>query len=228
MVKKLAMASLIFTVDLDAASPPSMSCPSSRRSVSWQWPSCAQARTMSFHRDGADVSSTRWDCRTSVITNPAYCDVGDNSAEINSFLSATDSSPSTTATTPARAGDVDEAIIRGIRSCSRLFFDPEETSSIVTKAKRNTIGCAEVAFGGATAMAIDSADPYGDFRRSMEEMVLSHGGGGEDDWGWLEEMLGWYLRANGKKTHGLIVGAFVDLLIALTSGKQSDRIKITI
>uniref|UniRef100_A0ACD5Z0C6 Uncharacterized protein n=1 Tax=Avena sativa TaxID=4498 RepID=A0ACD5Z0C6_AVESA len=232
MVKKLAMASLLFTADLDAASPPSMSCASSRRSASWQWPSCAQARTMSFHRDdaddrsSADVSSTRWDSKTSVITNPAYCDdVGDNSAEINSFLSATDSSPSTTtATAPARAGDADEAIIRGIRSCSRLFFEPEETSSIVTK--RSTIG----SFGGATAMAIDSADPYGDFRRSMEEMVLSHGGGGgeDDDWGWLEEMLGWYLRANGKKTHGLIVGAFVDLLIALTSDKQSERINITV
>jgi hypothetical protein len=26
---------------------------------------------------------------------------------------------------------------------------------------------------------------------------------------------GWYLSANGKKTHGLIVGAFVDMLVAI-------------
>ncbi|KAM0874844.1 hypothetical protein ACQ4PT_037178 [Festuca glaucescens] len=146
----------------------------------------------------------------SVITNPAYCD--DHSAE-HSFLSATDSSTSTAA--PVVASEVDEVIIRGIRASSRLFFEPEATSSIVKPAA--------AAFGGATAMAIESADPYADFRRSMEEMVLSHGANGEDDWGWLEEMLGWYLRANGKKTHGLIVAAFVDLLVALTSGKQSHQ-----
>jgi uncharacterized protein (TIGR01568 family) len=122
--------------------------------------------------------------------------------------------------------DVDDVMIRGIQSSSRLFFEPEATSSIINKpeATSSIINKPEaVAFGGARAMTIDSADPYGDFRRSMEEMVLSHGGGGEDDFGWLEEMLGWYLRANGKKTHGFIVGAFVDLLVELTSGKQSHE-----
>jgi hypothetical protein len=74
--------------------------------------------------------------------------------------------------------DEDEVIIHGLRSSTthRLLFEPESTSSIV-KAKK----------GGATALAIESADLYGDFRRSMEEMVLSHGA---DDWGWLEQMLG--------------------------------------
>jgi uncharacterized protein (TIGR01568 family) len=179
---------------------------------------------MSFGRDdmdghSAEVSSTRRDYKTRVITNPAYCE--DSASAEHSFLSATSSSASTTAPAPEPAGEVDEVIIRAIRSSSRLFFEPEATSSILTKPSGEE--CGEVAFGGARAMAMDSADPYGDFRRSMEEMVLSHGGGGEDDWGWLEEMLGWYLRANGKKTHGFIVGAFVDLLIALTSGKQSDK-----
>ncbi|CAM0901673.1 unnamed protein product [Alopecurus aequalis] len=224
MVKKLAFGSLFSTGSVDAAaslpSPPSMSCASSSTATSGQWPSCTQARTMSFSRadDGcnADVSSAGRDCRTRVITNPAYCQghSDDSASAENSFLSVTDSSYSTTA--PVEPSDVDEVIIRGIQSCSRLFFEPEATSSMVKPA-------AAAAFSGAMALAIDSADPYGDFRRSMEEMVLSHGTGGEDDWGWLEEMLGWYLRANGKKTHGLIVGAFVDLLIALTSGKQSDK-----
>lgn len=226
MMKKLAVASLFFTANVDAApgqsSPPSMSCPSSSTATSWRWPSCTQARTMSFGRDdmdshSAEVSSTRKDCNTRVIMNPAYRD--DSASVEHSFLSATVSSASTTA--PEPAGEVDEVIIRGIRSCSRLFFEPEATSSILTKPSAE--GCGEVEFGGARAVAIDSADPYGDFRRSMEEMVLSHGANGEDDWRWLEEMLGWYLRANGKKTHGFIVGAFVDLLVALTSGKQNDK-----
>jgi uncharacterized protein (TIGR01568 family) len=72
------------------------------------------------------------------------------------------------------------------------------------------------AFGGAIAMSMESENPYRDFRESMEAMVMSHQGGVKD-WLWLEEMLGWYLRANGKSTHGLIVGAFVDLLVALSS-----------
>uniref|UniRef100_M8AU88 Transcription repressor n=1 Tax=Aegilops tauschii TaxID=37682 RepID=M8AU88_AEGTA len=153
---------------------------------------------------------------TRVITNPAYCD--DDTAD-SSFVSATASSSASTAAPEPEEPSVEEAVIRGIRASSRLFFEPEATKSIVTTSKP--------AFGGATALAIDSADPYGDFRRSMEEMVLSRGGGGsgEDDWGWLEEMLGWYLRANGKKTHGLIVGAFVDLLVGLSAvnNKQSGR-----
>ncbi|KAF7012463.1 hypothetical protein CFC21_026651 [Triticum aestivum] len=231
MGKKLALASLFFaggSVDSAAAgslSPPYSPSPSvsavsnGSTAASWQWPSCAQARTASF--DGrssveAEASSSAWarrdGCRTTrVITNPAYCD--DDTAD-SSFVSATASSSAST-TAPEPEPWVEEAVIRGIRASSRLFFEPEATKSIVTASK--------AAFGGATALAIDSADPYGDFRRSMEEMVLSRGG--DDDWGWLEEMLGWYLRANGKKTHGLIVGAFVDLLVGLSAvnNKQSGR-----
>jgi len=61
-------------------------------------------------------------------------------------------------------------------------------------------------------MAMDSEDPYRDFRWSMEEMVAAHG---MKDWDCLEELFVWYLRVNGKKNHGFIVGAFVDLLVAL-------------
>ncbi|VAH54662.1 unnamed protein product [Triticum turgidum subsp. durum] len=239
MVKKLALASLFFTsgsVDATAgslSSPPSISAASSgSMAASWQWPSCAQARTTSF--DGrssveaeASSSSARRDCcrTTRVITNPAYCDSDDDTAN-SSFLSATVSSSASTAALepePSRAREAEEAVIREIRASSRLFFEPEATKSIVTTSKPDA---DQAAFGGATALAIDSADPYGDFRWSMEEMVLSRSGGScEDDWGWLEEMLGWYLRANGKKTHGLIVGAFVDLLVGLSAVnyKQSGQ-----
>lgn len=64
-------------------------------------------------------------------------------------------------------------------------------------------------------LAMESDDPYGDFRRSMEEMVEIHG---VKDWECLEELLGWYLRVNGKKNHEFIVGAFVDLLVDLAGG----------
>lgn len=65
---------------------------------------------------------------------------------------------------------------------------------------------------GTTVMSMDSDDPYSDFRKSMEEMVEAHG---MKDWESLEELLSWYLRVNGKKNHGFILGAFVDLLVSL-------------
>lgn len=48
----------------------------------------------------------------------------------------------------------------------------------------------------------------------MQEMVAAHGAGGWG-WGWLEEMLGWYLRANGKDTHDTIVTAFVNVIVSV-------------
>ncbi|KAL5204330.1 hypothetical protein ABZP36_009201 [Zizania latifolia] len=66
----------------------------------------------------------------------------------------------------------------------------------------------------SVAVAVDSEDPYRDFRSSMEEMVAAHGLRG---WDSLEELLVWYLRVNSKHNHALIVGAFVDLLISLAA-----------
>ncbi|KAG0520115.1 hypothetical protein BDA96_08G045700 [Sorghum bicolor] len=71
----------------------------------------------------------------------------------------------------------------------------------------------------SVAVAVDSGDPYGDFRASMEEMVSAHG---LRDWAALEELLAWYLRINGKQHHHLIVGAFVDLLLGLSSSSSSS------
>jgi uncharacterized protein (TIGR01568 family) len=73
---------------------------------------------------------------------------------------------------------------------------------------------AMATFCGATAMSVESHNPYRDFRDSMQAMVMSQQGTTKD-WRWLEDMLGWYLRANGKTTHALIVAAFVDLIVAL-------------
>ncbi|OEL29777.1 hypothetical protein BAE44_0009203 [Dichanthelium oligosanthes] len=225
MVKKLALTSLFFNASETGqclSSSTSMSAASFSTAASWQWPSCTQPRTLSFRRDSPEIVSMRQDSdkheeeyKTSM--NPAYaldyypaadsysCNLSDSSATLS-----TAPEPE-----PAAVADEDEIIIHGLRSNSRLFFEPDSTSSIVKKQRG---AAAAAAFEGATALAIESADPYGDFRRSMEEMVLSHG---VNDWGWLEEMLSWYLRANGKKTHGHIVGAFVDLLVALASSAPS-------
>ncbi|CAL5029171.1 unnamed protein product [Urochloa decumbens] len=222
MVKRLALSSLslFFNSGETLSSSTSMSAASFSTAASWQWPSCTQPRTLSFRRrDSPEIVSMRHEEEEEYKTtmNPAY---GlDNDISSCSLLSMSDDISLSTAPAVV-AEDEDELIIHGLRSNSatRLFFEPETTSSIV-KQKKKKQRAAAAAFGGATALAIESGDPYGDFRRSMEEMVLSHG---VDDWGWLEEMLGWYLRANGKNTHGLIVGAFVDLLVALASSSSSS------
>ncbi|KAL6844221.1 hypothetical protein ACP4OV_025894 [Aristida adscensionis] len=233
--KKLALTSLFFSSSSSDTSPCPSSPPSASASfgtaASWQWPSCTQARTLSFRGgDGAEVASSarhhghphhrppQVEDYMVASMNPAYAldaaaDEHHSSGSSEERLSTAPEEPPPPAAAAAAADDADEVILRGLRSNSRLLFEPESTSSIVSSSNTKPAAAA-AAFGGATALAIDSADPYGDFRRSMEEMVMSHGA---SDWGWLEEMLGWYLSANGKKTHGLIVGAFVDLLVALTS-----------
>ena len=102
--------------------------------------------------------------------------------------------------------------MRGLRS-ERLFFEAEETSSILEKDKMDGFPFKE-----SLVMAVDSRDPFADFRRSMEEMVEAHG---LKDWESLEDLLTCYLRVNGKSNHGYIVGAFVDLLVALAFAASS-------
>lgn len=113
--------------------------------------------------------------------------------------------------------DAVEDIIRGLRSESdRLFFEPAGATS-ATLVERASEGLLP-SFEGSIATVIESHDPYGDFRGSMEAMVAAHGA---SEWEWLEEMLGWYLTVNGKKTHGVIVLAFLDLLLDLPPSNSS-------
>lgn len=74
-------------------------------------------------------------------------------------------------------------------------------------------------FKESVILAMESDDPYRDFKRSMQEMVESSSG--IKDWEWLQELLGWYLKMNGNGNHGFIVGAFVDLLLELSAPKTS-------
>ncbi|KAM0835607.1 hypothetical protein ACQ4PT_062828 [Festuca glaucescens] len=122
-----------------------------------------------------------------------------------------------------------EAVIRslGRTSTDRFFVDPGPASNSImalSPGKAAAATCEEAAAPSepepsslveeSVAVAVDSEDPYGDFRASMEEMVAAHGLRG---WDALEELLVWYLRINGKHNHALIVGAFVDLLVGLAA-----------
>ncbi|PIN14850.1 hypothetical protein CDL12_12500 [Handroanthus impetiginosus] len=109
-------------------------------------------------------------------------------------------------------------IIRGVRLSERLFFEPGETSSILkeTKTEDTNVVYSLLPFKESVVLALESEDPYLDFKKSMQEMVESHG---IKEWEGLEELLGWYLKMNGKNNHRFIVGAFVDMLV--------DNIKAT-
>ncbi|XP_028784831.1 transcription repressor OFP15 [Neltuma alba] len=113
------------------------------------------------------------------------------------------------------APDPIEAMIRGgLRSSDRLFFEPDPTSSIL-EAKSATTST----YKDTLVLSMESQDPFVDFRKSMEEMVEAHE---VKDWDSLEELLCWYLRVNAKSNHGYIMGAFVDLLLALSLSSESS------
>ncbi|RDX74978.1 Transcription repressor OFP13, partial [Mucuna pruriens] len=110
-----------------------------------------------------------------------------------------------------------ETVVRGVRRSERLFFEPLSTSSILENKKRTRVGVGVIPIPlnlkeSVVVVGVESDDPYGDFRRSMEDVVETYG---VKDWKGLEELLGWYLRLNGKNNRGFIVLAFVDLLITL-------------
>ncbi|XVF76130.1 hypothetical protein PTKIN_Ptkin13bG0241200 [Pterospermum kingtungense] len=175
------------------------------KSSSWPWPSCHQPRTLSFR-------TTDDDCSLFKTINSAYLDAIVEAETPESWFSNSSQSASfSTASGEFGTGGTDpvETVIRGLRS-ERLFFEPGETSSILEEAK--PIDIDELPFKESVVLSMESQNPYVDFRKSMEEMVEAHG---LKDWEGLEELLCWYLKANGKGNHGYIVGAFVDLLVEL-------------
>ncbi|XP_073128372.1 transcription repressor OFP13-like [Henckelia pumila] len=189
----------------------------------WQWPSCKHPKTLSF-RAGRDVLDNNMMFKT---VNSIYLDPAEtpeswftNTSESASF--------STDGEFSDGGGEWLETIIRGVRLSERLFFEPGDTSSMVTKADDakdvvvdddDELGVV-LPFKESVALALESSDPYMDFKKSMQEMVESQG---LKDWDCLEELLGWYLKMNGKMNHRYIVGAFVDLLVGLASTSTTDQ-----
>ncbi|KAF8397956.1 hypothetical protein HHK36_016882 [Tetracentron sinense] len=170
---------------------------------SWQyWPSCKQPKTLSF-RAGDDLFKT---------VNSVYFEAADEITTPESWFTNSSESGSLLTESEESGEEAAEVVIRGLRS-ERLFFEPGDTKSILEEAKAGGF----LPFKESVVLAMESEDPYEDFRRSMEEMVEAHG---LKDWECLEELLGWYLKVNGKKTHGFILVAFVDLLVRLASSSS--------
>ncbi|XP_038882912.1 transcription repressor OFP15-like [Benincasa hispida] len=174
----------------------------------WLWRSCTQSRTLSF-RHPNDIFRT--------INLTYYDDEDEDEEPPRVDMSNNDDDNE----------DQIEALVRGLRlrqGNKRLFLELDETNSIMTAATvavttRTVAGNCQVPFKESVAMAMESKDPYLDFKKSMEEMVEAHG---LKDWKGMERLLSWYLKANGKQNHELIIGAFVDLLVDLAFASSSS------
>ncbi|CAA0822520.1 Transcription repressor OFP13 [Striga hermonthica] len=101
-----------------------------------------------------------------------------------------------------------------LTSSERFFFKPGSSNSILEEAKTTGPPPRKSA---VILVMLDSHDPVRDFRASMEDMVAARGG---CDWEYLENLLECYLRENGERNHGYIIGAFVDLVFRLDSGSE--------
>ncbi|CAH1446389.1 unnamed protein product [Lactuca virosa] len=209
----------------------------------WRWPSCKNPKTMSFRVGSGDMM---FKTVNSVFFDPKYTHPAEAEAEAemttpdsffsNSSESASISSESEEYLNTNEYSSV-ENIVRGARS-ERLFFEPGPTTSSILEGNKQCVdilieggggggrddcgGNGDIPYKESVAVAIESEDPHGDFKKSMQEMVENHG---LKDWECLEELLGWYLRMNGKNHHELIVGAFVDLLAGISGddGNSSGK-----
>ncbi|GAA0138982.1 hypothetical protein LIER_00621 [Lithospermum erythrorhizon] len=112
-----------------------------------------------------------------------------------------------------------EKIILGVKSSSsgRLFFEPEQTKSI--SRSENKYG-GVLPFKESVQVVMDSKDPYGDFKKSMQEMIESHG---LNNLECLEKLLGWYLSRNDERHHQFIIEAFVDMFLEFVASSSSSH-----
>ncbi|KAL5230801.1 hypothetical protein ABZP36_029577 [Zizania latifolia] len=223
MVRKLPLSSAFYAINSAKDVAPSSPPPPAATPPAWMWPSCKHPRAHSFRSPSAATAAAAKTI-ASIFVDSGESSFANSSARMHQDCAS--DSLSTESDASAAAEDMADAIVRGLRS-DRLLFEPRAPSSSILNKKPTlpTRAAADDAedttFGGGVAVAFDSADPYKDFRASMAEMVAAHGAG---DWDWLEAMLGWYLRANGKDTHAAIVTAFVDLVVSTAArGSSSSR-----
>ncbi|KAK1382721.1 Transcription repressor [Heracleum sosnowskyi] len=213
-----------------------------RSNDQWQWPSsCKHPATYSFRAAGFENDDDlMFKTVNSIFLDPC---ISDQTLEDNpSYCWFTNSEYSDTSEQAEDHENVDdelEQIIRGVRS-DRLFFEPCNSILSTTTTSNahvveevyddDTLGgttstnvcyndVEELPFKESVVLAMESEDPYEDFKGSMLEMVESHG---LKDWECLEELLEWYLKMNGKMNHGIIVQAFVDLLVGLASDDSTS------
>ncbi|KAF3677357.1 transcription repressor OFP13-like [Capsicum chacoense] len=88
----------------------------------------------------------------------------------------------------------------------RLSFEENDSCSVLSMAG--------FPFKDCVVLAVDTENPKMDFMHSMEQMTKAYGGWeGEMDWGFMEELLTWFLKINDIKNQHFIVAAFVDLCL---------------
>jgi uncharacterized protein (TIGR01568 family) len=208
------------------------------------WPSCKHPRTQSFRAPSAAAKTI---ASIFLGDSSAESSFANSSARTTTTRHADDRASDSPSTESDEASAAADAIVLGLRS-DRLLFEPRATSSSILEKKpapssspavarrrrgaaTNQAGDAEEedetssAFGGGVAVSLESADPYRDFRASMEEMVASAHGG--ECWEWLERMLAWYLGANGRDTHPAIITAFVDLVVCMAANDAGGSSRVS-
>ena len=205
-------------------------------------PLCYNAKTLSF-RVGDDVIKT---VNSVFFDNNGGGDVLEAETPESWFTNSSETASHSTESDQDLDAESLEMVVRGVVRSERLFFDPGVTCSILEKSKSECDSKSKAAAAVisedrdcssiytppiediSVPVAMESDDPYGDFRRSMEEMVRSHGELAKD-WRSLESMLEWYLRMNERRSRDVIISAFVDLVSGLSdsvsdSGRYSTAV----
>ncbi|KAG2310185.1 hypothetical protein Bca4012_024688 [Brassica carinata] len=194
-------------------------------------PLCYNAKTLSFRVKDDDMMIKTVN---SVFFDHNHHHNGEEAQTPETSCFTTSSETASHSTTESEQ-DLDaeslEMVVRGVVRSERLFFDPGVTTSSIVeepnaKSKagedRDTPPIEEI----SVSVAMESEDPYGDFRRSMEEMVRSHVELAKD-WRSLESMLEWYLRMNERSSHDVIISAFVDLVSGLSDGSGAGTSSVS-
>ncbi|KAJ6311088.1 hypothetical protein OIU76_015751 [Salix suchowensis] len=129
-----------------------------------------------------------------------------DAAKFMTMLNSPRSQSKTISLAPKKSKDdlLEIAVNKAVRS-ERLFFEPGNTSSILGDHNDEA---ERFPFPECVAVAMESENPYEDFRNSMEETAENCG---LKNWEDAEELLAWYLRMNRKQHHCFIIEAFVDL-----------------
>ena len=168
--------------------------------TSWKWSPLKHIRTISFR--AKDVFKSANSALSNVVKMVIMLDSSCSQSKRFSAIMLEEYSGS----------DLIEMAVEALRS-KRLSFDEPGDTSFITGAT------CRFPFQDNVVQAMESNNPYTDFRNSMEEMVEAYGLKDYErkDWDYLEELLAWYLRMNKKKNHRYIVEAFIDMYAALPS-----------
>ena len=193
-----------------------------RSSNSWKWRPLKHLKTISFYVKAKMFKSN--EANFVLASNHA----GKVATMLDSSWSQSRCFPSSTAAVATAGRDrgsksgelLLENAVQAIKT-KRLLFEPGSTNSILRASR--------FLFQDCIVQAIDTANPYVEFRVSMEEMVEAYGliktsnhVKMERNWECLESLLSWYLRMNEKKNHGVILEAFIDMYVGLPASCPSS------